>query len=69
LSVNIGADRNDINSHKGIKIEIHKKKWKNLSRHEPDYWLVDHIFIREFFAGISGNNFEKFKLEVFMPYA
>jgi hypothetical protein len=69
LRVNIGADRKDINSHKGIKIEVHKKKWKNPSRYEPDYWLVDHIFIKEFFASISGNNFEKFKLDVFMPYA
>jgi hypothetical protein len=49
--------------------EVHKKKRKNLSRYKPDYWLVDHIFIKEFFADISGDNFEKFKLEVFMPYA
>ena len=69
LHVNIGADRKDINSHKGIKIEIHKKKWRNPLLHEPNYWLVDHIFIREFFAIVSGDNFEKFKLDVFMPYA
>lgn len=69
LSVSIGSDRVDINSHKGIKIEVHKKKRKYPLRHKPDYWLVDHIFIREFFADISGDNFEKFKLEVFMPYA
>jgi hypothetical protein len=69
LHVNIGANRKEINSHKGIKIEIHKKKWRNPLRHEPNYWLVDHIFIREFFAIVSGDNFEKFKLDVFMPYA
>jgi hypothetical protein len=69
LRINIGTDRKDINSYKGIKIEIHKKKWRNPLRHEPDYWLVDHIFIREFFAKVSGDNFEKFKLDVFMPYA
>ena len=69
LRVNIGSDRKDINSYKGIKIEIHKKKWRNPLRHEPNYWLVDHIFIREFFAIVSGDNFEKFKLDIFMPYA
>ena len=69
LNVNIGGSRKHINSHKGIKIEIHKKKWRNPLRHDPDYWLVDHIFIREFFAKVSGDNFEKFKLDLFMPYA
>jgi hypothetical protein len=69
LHVNIGANRKEINSHKGIKIEIHKKKWRNPLRHEPNYWLVDHIFIREFFAKVSEENFEKFKLHVFMPNA
>jgi hypothetical protein len=68
LHVNIGADRKDINSHKGMKIEVHKKKWRNPLIHRPDYWLVDHIFIREFFARVSGDNFEKFKLDVFMPF-
>jgi hypothetical protein len=52
-----------------FKIEIHKKKWRNPLRHRPDYWLVDHIFIREYFAKASGDNFEKFKLELFLPYA
>jgi hypothetical protein len=67
LSVNIGDNRKDINSHKGIKIEIHKKKWRNPLRHKPDYWLADHVFIREYFAKVSGDNFEKFKLELFIP--
>ena len=69
LNINIGSNRKHIHSHKGIKIEIHKKKWRNPLRHDPDYWLVDHIFIREFFAKVSGDNFEKYKLDVFMPYA
>lgn len=68
LHINIGADRKHINSHKGIKIEIHKKKWRSPLRHIPDYWLVDHLFIREFFARVSGDNFEKFKLDVFLPF-
>ena len=69
LNINIGDDRKHIHSHNGTKIEIHKKKWRNPLIHRPDYWLVDHIFIREFFAKVSGDNFEKFKLEVFLPYA
>ena len=69
LNINIGGNRKHIHSHKGIKLEIHKKKWKNPLRHEPDYWLLDHIFIREFFAKVSGDNFERYKLDVFMPYA
>jgi hypothetical protein len=69
LRINIGDDRKDINSHNGIKIEIHKKKWRNPLRHEPEYWLVDNVFIREYFAKVSGDNFEKFKLELFMPSA
>lgn len=69
LRVPLGSDRKNINSHKGIKIEIHEKKWRNPLRHDPNYWLVDHIFIREFFANGITDNFEKFKLDVFMPYA
>ena len=68
LSVKIGEDRKDINSYQGIKIEVHKKKWQNPLRHKVDYWLVDHIFIREYFAKVSGDNFEKFKLELFTPF-
>lgn len=64
LRINIGEDRNLINSHNGIKIEVHKKKWRNPLRHRPDYWLVDYIFIREFFAKVSGDNFEKFRLDI-----
>lgn len=66
LSVNIGSTRKQINSHSGLKIEIYKKKWRSPLRHEPDYWLVDHIFIREYFAKASGGNFEKFKLDPFL---
>jgi hypothetical protein len=67
-NINLGGNRKHINSYPGIKVEIHKKKWRNPLRHEPDYWLVDHIFIKEFFAKISGDNFEKFKISQFLPY-
>lgn len=63
LSVNIGNRRKYINSLPGIKIEIHKKKYSNPLKHSPDYWLVDHLFIKEFFAKVSGDNFDKFQLE------
>jgi hypothetical protein len=69
LNVDIGSARKYINSHMGVKIEIHKKKWRNPLRHEPDYWLVDHIFIREYFAKGIEQNYEKFKLDLFLPYA
>ena len=66
LRINIGEDRKHITSHNGIKIEVHNKKWRNPLRHRPDYWLVDHKFIKEFFADVSGDNFKKFKLDIFM---
>jgi hypothetical protein len=68
LRINIGDNRNHINTHNGIKIEVHKKKWRNPLIHRPDYWLVDHIFIRNFFSNISGENFKKFKLDVLIPF-
>lgn len=69
LQVNLSDSTIEINSHNGTNIEVHKKKWRNPLRHKPDYWLVDHTFIREYFAKLSGDNFEKFKLDVFMPFA
>ena len=56
LHVNIDSNSKEINSHKGYRIEVHKKKWRNPLRHEPNYWLVDHLFIREFFSILSGDN-------------
>lgn len=67
LNVNVSSNRSEVNLYNGIKIEIHKKKYINLSRVEPDYWLVDQIFIKEYFADVSGNNFERFKLDPFLP--
>ena len=69
LKVNFNADRNDIHSCKGFKIEIYKKQWRNPLRHDPDYLLVDQHFIKDYYAIVSGDNFQKFKLDVFMPYA
>lgn len=66
LSVNIGESREEINSYKGRKIEINKIRHKHPEKYEPDYWLVDHFFVREYFAAISGDNFERFKLGRFL---
>jgi len=56
-------------SYPGTKLEVHKKKYKDLSKHEPDYYLVDHIFIRKYFAKGIEHNFERFELEPFLPSA
>ena len=69
LDVNISDDRARINLYPGRKFGIHKKKYKNPLKHKPDRWLVDHKFIREYFDEISSNNYEKFKLDPFLPYA
>jgi len=68
LSVPLASDREVINSYPGIKIEVQQKKYRYPLKHEPDYWLVDHIFIRKYFEGIE-QNFEKFKLAPFLPSA
>lgn len=69
LNVNIEDNRVRVNSFPGRKIEIQKIKYKNPLKHKPDYWLVDHIFIREYFATGIENNFDRFKLDLFLPYA
>ena len=69
LSINIGDDRIRINSYDGIKIEVHEIKHRNPLRYRPSYWLVDHIFIKEFFATVSRDNFDRFKLGPFIPRA
>jgi hypothetical protein len=68
LDVNLSDIRARINSFPGSKIEFHKIKHKNPLKHKPNYWLVDHVFIRECFSKGSGDNFEKFKLCRFLPY-
>lgn len=69
LDVSLGDDREWINTFPGIKIEIHKKNYKDPLKHKPNYWLVDHIFIRTYFAKGCEHNFEKFKLDPFLPKA
>ncbi|MBN1183433.1 MAG: hypothetical protein JXB49_14165 [Bacteroidales bacterium] len=63
LNVSIGSNRKYINSFPGIKIPVRKEKYS----HDPDYHLVDHIFIRKFFAEGREDNFEKYKLEPLLP--
>jgi len=69
LYANIGDNRRRINLFSGQKIPIYKKQYSNSSRHKPDRWLVDHIFIREYFGSISGDNFDRFKLDAFLYFA
>jgi hypothetical protein len=69
LSVNLADERDTINSYPGIKIAVQKKKYKYPLKHEPDYWLVDHVFIRKYFAKGIEHNFERFKLAPFLPSA
>lgn len=63
LIVNLGDTRKLKNSYPGVKIGIYKKKYSNQSRHKPDYWLVDDIFIRSYFNKEGESNYEKFQLE------
>jgi len=66
LYVSLGHSRQTINKYPGKKIPVYKKQYSNPLKHKPDNWLVDHIFIREYFSSISGDNFEKFKLNEFL---
>ena len=66
LRVNLASDREKINSYPGIKIEVHKEMHKDPLDDEPDYYLVDHIFIRKFFAKGIEHNYERFKLDPFL---
>jgi hypothetical protein len=69
LDVNLGGKREEINQHPGRKIGIHKIKHKNPMKHNPAYWLVDQFFIMDTFAKGNEYNFEKFKLDLFLPSA
>jgi hypothetical protein len=69
LNVNLCGTREEINQHPGRKIGIHKIKHKNPMKHEPAYWLVDQFFIMDTFAKGNEHNFDKFKLDLFLPSA
>jgi hypothetical protein len=68
LNVNLGGKSEEINSHPLRKIAIHKIKYVNPMKHKPDYWLVDQYFMLDTFAKGNERNFEKFKLDLFLPY-
>jgi len=67
LRVNLAGDRDTNNSNPGIKIPIQKKQYKDPSKHDPDYYLVDHIFIRKYFAKGIEHNIDRFRLAPFLP--
>jgi hypothetical protein len=69
LNVIMCHDRIKVNSFHGRKIEVHKVKHRNPLKHDPDYWLVDHIFIREYFTKGNEYNLERFKLDRFLYFA
>lgn len=69
LRVSLSGDRDKIIANPGIKIPVYKLKDEDSLEDDPDYWLVDHIFIRKYFAKGLEHNFEKFKLAQFMPSA
>jgi len=50
-------------------IEVHKKKHSKPLKLDPDYFLLNPIFVKEFIAKINGENFNKFKLDRFLLYA
>jgi hypothetical protein len=69
LNVSLESNRLKVNLHDGIKVEIHQKKYKYPEKHDPDYWLVDQIFIKQYFSKGIEQNFERFKLAPFLPTA
>jgi len=69
LAVPLATNRRKMKSYPGIKIEVHKKKYKNPLKYAPDYYLVDHIFIRKYFAKGIEQNFKRFRLDHFLPSA
>lgn len=69
LDVNIGCKLSVVNKYPGIKIPFYKMKYNNPLKHKPGRWLVDQKFIWYFFGGDSNKNYEKFKLDAFMPSA
>jgi hypothetical protein len=69
LNVSLATDRVKVYLYDGIKIAIHQKKYKYPERYDPDYWLVDHIFIKDYFGKGCGDNFERFKFAPFLHTA
>jgi hypothetical protein len=66
LYVSLGDNNKTNNDYSGTKIPVYEKQYSQPSKHKPKHWLVDHIFIKEYFSSISGDNFERFKLDPFL---
>lgn len=66
LYVNLGDSRSEINKYPGKKIPVYEKQYRNQSRHQPHRWLVDQVFIREYFKEDNPDNYERFKLDHFL---
>jgi hypothetical protein len=69
LYINLSVSKSKLDVYQGIKIPVYKKHHSNQSRHKPDKWLVDHLFIREYFKEGKTDNYEKFKLDPFLYIA
>ena len=68
LRVSLSGDRDIINANPGIKIPVYKLEDEDSLENGPNYYLVDHIFIKQYFKGIE-HNFERFILAPFLPRA
>jgi hypothetical protein len=66
LYINLAVSKSKMNLYPGKKMPVYKKHHTNPLRHKPDKWLVDHLFIREYFKGGKTGNYEKFKLDPFL---
>jgi len=67
LRVNPGDDIDRINLYPGMKKAVYKNEYPD--EEEPDYYLVDHIFIRKYFVKGIEHNFKRFQLDPFLPGA
>jgi len=66
LRVSLSEDIDRIIANPGIKIPVYKLEDEDSFEDDPDYYLVDHIFIRQYFKGVE-HNFGRFKLAPFLP--
>jgi len=66
LYLNLGDRRSEIKKYPGVKIPIYEKQYKNPLRHKPDRWLVDQVFIWEYFKLNENDNSKKFTLDPFL---
>jgi hypothetical protein len=69
LYINLSVSKSKLDVYPGKKIPVYKKHHNKPSRYIPDRWLVDHLFIREFFKDSKSDYYEKFKLDPFIYIA